>query len=104
MYVWPANGGLYVLRHCTGLELDFLGLSRFEDKVRPGYDPHTGRPLFTTLNGSTPLNPEQEQEQKKRDEEEERHCDKSTIYPPSTNLQVGANLCVPYTVRMLGAS
>ena len=36
VYGWPAKGGLYVLRHCTGLELDFLGLSRFEDQVWPG--------------------------------------------------------------------
>lgn len=76
VYGWPAKGGLYVLDECLGVELDFLDLNRFENKVRPGYDPSTGRPL-TNSNGSTPMNPEQEQEQKERDEEEERHCDKS---------------------------
>jgi hypothetical protein len=58
VYGWPAKGGLYVLEDCVGLELDFLGLDRFEDKMRPGYDPSTGRRLHTALNGSTPLKPE----------------------------------------------
>lgn len=79
VFGWPAKGGLYVLRNCLGLELDFLGLSRFENTVRPGYDPSTGTLLEKTVNGSATFN----QEQKQRDEEEERYCDKSIDDPCS---------------------
>jgi hypothetical protein len=70
---WPAKGGLYVLRDCLGLELDFLGLSRFENTVRPVYNPTTGILQENIMNGSATVN----QEQKQRHEEEERYCDKS---------------------------
>ncbi|KAL7915586.1 hypothetical protein GGI35DRAFT_184605 [Trichoderma velutinum] len=32
---WPSKGGLYVLAHCFGVELDFLGLDRFNNTPRP---------------------------------------------------------------------
>ncbi|GFF32844.1 hypothetical protein IFM46972_03696 [Aspergillus udagawae] len=32
---YPSKGGIYVLRDCFGVELDFLGLDRFNDTERP---------------------------------------------------------------------
>jgi hypothetical protein len=32
---YPSKGGVYVLRNCFGVELDFLGLDRFNDTERP---------------------------------------------------------------------
>lgn len=32
---FPSKGGLYILRHCLGVELDFLGLDRFNHTLRP---------------------------------------------------------------------
>lgn len=31
VFAWPSYGGVFVHRSCYGVELDFLGLSRFED-------------------------------------------------------------------------
>jgi len=95
VFGWPAKGGLYVLRDCLGLELDFLGLSRFEDTVWPGYDPSMGTLLEKTVNGSATLN----QEQKQREEEEERHCDKSTDNPCSFFCSV-ASLLPPWIIQI----
>jgi hypothetical protein len=65
---WPAKGGLYVLRNCLGIELDFLGFNRFENTVRPGYDPSTGTLLKKAVNGSDTVDQEQKQiDEGKRD-------------------------------------
>lgn len=32
---YPSKGGVYVLRNCFGIELDFLGLDRFNNTERP---------------------------------------------------------------------
>lgn len=33
---FPSTGGVYILPSCSGTELDFLGLDRFETTPRPG--------------------------------------------------------------------
>jgi hypothetical protein len=35
VFGYPSKGGVYVLRNCFGVELDFLGLDRFNDTERP---------------------------------------------------------------------
>lgn len=35
VYGFPSTGGIYVLSPCFGIELDFLGLDRFNDTPRP---------------------------------------------------------------------
>lgn len=35
VFGFPSRGGAYVLRHCLGVELDFLGLDRFNHTPRP---------------------------------------------------------------------
>lgn len=32
---FPSKGGIYVLRNCLGVELDFLRHDRFQDSQRP---------------------------------------------------------------------
>lgn len=35
VFGYPSKGGVYILTSCFGLELDYLGLSRFENTERP---------------------------------------------------------------------
>ena len=35
VFGFPSKGGLYILRYCLGVELDFLGLDRFNHTLRP---------------------------------------------------------------------
>ncbi|KAJ6096928.1 hypothetical protein N7486_007674 [Penicillium sp. IBT 16267x] len=35
VFGYPSKGGVYVLRNCFGVELDFLGLDRFNNTERP---------------------------------------------------------------------
>ena len=53
---WPKKGGFYILDSCLGLELDFLGLDRFNSTKRPS----------PCENGTLA--------------DEEEHCNKSTYY------------------------
>jgi hypothetical protein len=32
---WPKKGGMFIIGHCTGVELDFLQLDRFSNLLRP---------------------------------------------------------------------
>lgn len=58
VFGYPSKGGVYILTGCFGLELDFLGLRRFEDKERSSSsDPdrqvkeyvHCGRREFSRI-------------------------------------------------------
>lgn len=37
LFGWPSKGGVYVLESCFGVELEFLGLDRFQATLRPSF-------------------------------------------------------------------
>lgn len=60
---WPSKGGIYVLSHVFGVELEFLGLDRFNNTARPSIsDPAAAA------------------------EEEEAHCNKNE-YPSINSIR-----------------